>query len=322
MTPAPPPEPQASEHAPVSSTARSNRRRVLLGAGVTLLVIAALAATKLSASRGEGEAPGRDIAITHIHAAVRDPETNQILLATHQGLFALEDSSKTPADRSGDGGVGQHDAPRLELISPMFDLMGFTRAPDGTFYASGHAGAELDFDEPMGLISSEDGGKSWSTLSRGGESDFHGLAAGNDVIVGYDGELRATTDATRWQTLEPPAPPTGLALSPDGSTIAVAAADDIHLSRDQGLTWTTIPAPADISLVTFADDTTVVASSPEGELYLSEDAGQSWTTGGVVGPGLTSLNAVRTGPEVDVLAVTDLNVFATADLGLTVRRLV
>lgn len=323
MTPAPPPEPEASERAPVFSTTRPNRRRLLLGAGVaTLLVLAALTATKLIASRGEDEGPGQDIAITHIHAAVRDPETNQVLLATHQGLFALEDRTKTPTDRSGDGGISQDDAPRLDLISPTFDLMGFTRAPDGTFYASGHAGPELDFDEPMGLISSDDGGKSWSTLSRGGQSDFHGLAAGNDVIVGYDSELRATTDGARWETLVPPAPPTGLALSPDGTTIAVVAAADIHLSQDQGLTWTTAPAPADISLATFADDTTIVAASPEGQLYLSENAGQSWTTGGPVGPGLTSLSATRTDSGVDVLAVSDLNVFATTDLGLTVRRLV
>lgn len=322
MTP-PLPEPQTSERAQVSSTTRSNRRRVLIGTGVAiLLVIAALSATKLVESRDEGEAPGRNIAITHIHAAVRDPETNQVLLATHQGLFALEDSTETPAESSGAGGVSQHDAPRLNLISPTFDLMGFTRAPDGTFYASGHAGTELDFEEPMGLISSEDGGKSWSTLSRGGQSDFHGLAASSDSIVGYDGELLTTTDGARWETLAPPAPPTALALSPNGNTIAVVASADIHLSQDQGITWTTLAAPADIALATFADDTTVIAASPEGQLYMSEDTGQSWTTGGPVGPGLTSLSATRTDSAVDVLAVSDLNVFATTDLGLTVRLLV
>jgi hypothetical protein len=96
-----------------------------------------------------------------------------LLLATHQGLF-------------------RQAAGELHQSGPVIDLMSFSIAPDGTYYASGHPGAGTDLPEPTGLLTSTDSGHSWQVLSRGGESDFHALAAGPRIFTAVDGTLRAT----------------------------------------------------------------------------------------------------------------------------------
>jgi len=53
----------------------------------------------------------------HVHGMTVVPDTDQVLLATHNGLF-------DPADQSS------------ERIGPPIDLMGFTASEDGTLYAS------------------------------------------------------------------------------------------------------------------------------------------------------------------------------------------
>ena len=61
-------------------------------------------------------------------------------------------------------------------VGPTNDLMGFSAGPgSGVFYASGHPGKDSTMPNPMGLIRSSDGGKTWVQLSRQGQSDFHAL---------------------------------------------------------------------------------------------------------------------------------------------------
>ncbi len=67
-------------------------------------------------------------------------EAEQVLLATHEGLF---DVTSKPAVK----------------IGPTNDLMGFTAAKEqGLFYASGHPGKDSALPNPVGLIKTSDGG--------------------------------------------------------------------------------------------------------------------------------------------------------------------
>ncbi|MBD4563876.1 hypothetical protein GUG69_04755, partial [Xanthomonas citri pv. citri] len=87
------------------------------------------------------------------------------------------------------------------------DFMGFTLTPEGRYLASGHPAPRTDLPEPLGLAESTDRGQSWTVLSRGGASDFHALAAGPNGVLGFDGQLRASTDGLTWQSLEIPVAP-------------------------------------------------------------------------------------------------------------------
>lgn len=138
-------------------------------------------------------AEGLDQPITHIHGVARDPATDRVVIATHEGAFERRDGAWY--------GLGD-----------VIDLMGFAITPDGTWFASGHPGLETDLPEPVGLIASTDRGQTWQVLSRGGESDFHALAAGPGGILGFDGTLRASTDGARWEEVSIPAPPFDLSI--------------------------------------------------------------------------------------------------------------
>lgn len=134
-----------------------------------------------------------------MHGLARDPGDGTLYVATHEGLFSYADGEP-------------------ELVGPVMDLMGFAISGPGEFVASGHQGADSELPEPMGLIRSDDAGRSWEVASRGGESDFHELTTAGPVVMAFDGALRSTEDGTTWTEAALPELITDLALSPTGRT--------------------------------------------------------------------------------------------------------
>ncbi len=104
-------------------------------------------------------------AFAHIHALAVDA-SGGLLVATHQGLFAVALAPDGTATTRGP--IGGLD----------FDPMGFTLT-GGIAYASGHPGPTTPptFGSPnLGLITSADGGTTWSNVSLTGRTDFHAIA--------------------------------------------------------------------------------------------------------------------------------------------------
>ena len=274
--------------------------------GLAAVAAAALGLTLAGcAPTADEEATDTDagIAITHIHAAVRDPGSGDLLLATHQGLF-------------------RQDGADLVAVGPVMDLMSFTVDADGTYYASGHPGLQADLPEPLGLITSADQGTTWTVASRGGESDFHALTASGSTVAGYDGTLRTSSDRRTWQERPIAAPPRALAASPDGTLLATTSAGLLR-STDDGATWDTLTPPEPAVLVAWADASTVVALSTGGRIATSADAGKSWTLGAAVLGEAGALSAGRTSEgSLEVIAVVGDTVIRTLDEGATTEVLV
>ena len=242
-------------------------------------------------------------AITHVHAISRDTATGVILLATHQGLFLLENTE-------------------LTQVGPTVDLMGFTSTGDGRYLASGHPGPGVELPEPLGLVESTDGGQTWSVLSRAGESDFHALTAGPDRILAFDGQLRTSTDGRNWKTLAIPSAPMALAIAPSGGATLATTEEGLLRSTDGGVNWTSVDTPQLMSLVAWADDHTVVGAGPGGRLLISDDSGQTWTATGETFGEVTALGASMTGDgAVETLLVTGSTVLRITDGGNTVEQL-
>jgi hypothetical protein len=99
------------------------------------------------------------------------PGDGALLLATHAGLVEV-----------GEGG-------ELTPIGPVIDLMGFAASGAEHYVASGHPGLRVDLPQPVGLIESTDGGRTWAALSRQGQSDFHALTVSDAGVLGFDGSL-------------------------------------------------------------------------------------------------------------------------------------
>ena len=281
-------------------------RRTLFSAGLVAGTGWAVTACSSQSPQSESSSSsGNDggTAITHVHAITRDTATGVILLATHQGLFLLENKE-------------------LTQIGPTVDLMSFTSTGDGCYLASGHPGPGVELPEPLGLVESTDGGQTWSVLSRAGESDFHALTAGPDRILAFDGQLRTSTDGRTWKTLTIPSDPTALAIAPSGRATLATTEDGLLRSTDDGATWTSVDTPQLMSLVAWADDHTVVGAGPGGRLLISDDSGLTWTATGEAFGEVTALGASMTGGgAVETLLVAGSTVLRITDGGNTVEQL-
>ena len=238
----------------------------------------------------------------HIHAVAQDPD-GTVLLATHGGLFRVGADGPVP-------------------VGPVVDLMGFAVAPDGGYLASGHPGPGTDLAQPVGLVRSDDRGVTWTEVSRAGESDFHGLTAGEGLVAGYDGVLRVGTDGTDWQERDVPGDPYLLAASPDGGRLLVTTPQGLVATEDAGRSWTAVETPAVLVAVDWADDDTVVGVDVSGLLHESTDRGATWRSGQRPVGAASTLHAGRNAAgDLRVLAVVGDAVVSTTDLGATTARL-
>lgn len=172
-----------------------------------------------------------DIALPDIHGLAYNGDGTKLYVAVHDGLVVFSEGrwSRGP--------------------EPRHDYMGFT----GTrkhFFSSGHPARGSGMVNPLGLMQSADGGKTWSKRGMEGQSDFHLLAAGfdNDVIYVYNHAPNSRMKAA-----------------------------GIHYTLNQGFTWQHA-AGAGLSGKLFAlavhpTDAATVAAGSDAGVFLSRDHG-------------------------------------------------
>lgn len=183
----------------------------------------------------------------HVHNLATDGSA--IWAGTHDGLYQWEEDS----------------ADWLRL-GPSFDVMGLSYH-DGTFWASGHPGSELDSPDPIGLIRSNDGATTWEPHALSGEVDFHMLDVSESSMVGvaanYGAIVRSVDGGANWETFEVP-PLTDFALNPQNpQQLLIATGEGLLLSEDLGETFTKLDTPGGITTVEWADIGVVAGSASE-----------------------------------------------------------
>jgi hypothetical protein len=289
----------------------TRRRRVtataiVAVAAVAFGLIAGCTATP-AATAGTSVAAGTSDSaplLMHIHAAVREPATGDLLLATHAGLFR----------QTGDG---------LRQVGPPIDLMGFAIDADGTHYASGHPGAGVDLPQPVGLITSKDSGQTWQIASRGGQSDFHAMTVGPNAVTGFDGTLVTSSDLTTWTVRNIPAPPRALAASPQTGALLATTEAGLLRSVDNAATWQTLAPPETAVLAAWADEQTIAIATTTGRLATSSDAGATWILGPKSLGTIDTLSARRdNNGRVEIIVSIATTVLQTVDTGATTETLV
>ncbi|WP_455837068.1 F510_1955 family glycosylhydrolase [Pseudarthrobacter siccitolerans] len=280
------------------------RRRPAAGISTAIALLLTLSACIPSpteaGSASSPAAPGLPSSLVYGLSVNR--ETDQVLLATHDGLF---DVTRTPATKIGETN----------------DLMGFTAARDqGVFYASGHPGPDSDLPNPVGLIKSVDGGKSWEQLSRQGESDFHAIAATKSGIVADDGKLQTSLDGKTWSPATAAFVPSVLAGTPESDTVLATTDDGVERSTDGGKTWELNSAAPLIQFVAFASATEAVGIGSDGSVHSSADAGITWTQTGHISAKVQAIAAVKkTGGALRIWAATTEGLVVSTDGGEVFR---
>lgn len=280
-------------------------RSASAAAAATALLLTVAACTPASPPAASTAAPTNSatgLPSSHIHGLTVNRETDQVLLATHDGLY---DVTAQPATK----------------IGGTNDLMGFTAGPDqGVFYASGHPGPGSDLPNPMGLIKSTDGGKSWEQLSRQGESDFHALTSAKSGIVAFDGTLRTSPDGKTWSAVAARFIPAALAADPFSDTVLATTRDGVQRSTDGGKTWALAPAAPVIQFVTFASPTEAIGVEPDGSVHSSADGGTTWSRTGRIEGEVQAIAAVEgSGANPWVWAATSTGLVVSTDGGATFR---
>lgn len=278
---------------------------ILAAAGFAALIVASSGVFRPDDSTGtdltvaSGESP-KPLITGHAHGIARHPDTGEVYVATHDGLFVFPVSGQ----------------PRV--VGPVVDLMGFTMTDEGALLSSGHPGVGTDLPQPVGLIDSPDGGKSWTVRSLGGQSDFHALTASSRGVLGYDGTLRASVDGRTWRTLPMPAEVTSLAATSDGAQVLAATSAGLQASSTFGDVWTLVPDAPALVLLDWADERRVVGVTQKGAVFVSSDSGRTWTaaTAKALGPP-QAIGASTVEGRLEILAVTSTAILRSSDNGAT-----
>lgn len=169
--------------------------------------------------------------LTHVHGLAYSADGKRLFVPSHHGLAVYERGTwrKEPG--------------------PEHDYMGFT-VTRASFYSSGHPAPGSKLVDPLGLIRSDDGGRTWTRLGLEGESDFHALAAGyaSNAVYVYNhhpnsrmskaGIYFTLNDGNTWQRAkaqELSGEPSSIAVHPENpAIIAVATKNGLYLSTDSG----------------------------------------------------------------------------------------
>lgn len=286
---------------PFTTPAARRRHARLVTAAAALLLAGCSSSDDGTAAGAPEEMPAGALPSAHVHGVAVDPADGTLLLATHDGLFEIAD----------DG--------RSSRVGPVIDLMGFAVAGPGHFLASGHPGPGVDLPQPVGLIESTDGGRTWEPVSRQGESDFHALAVGPAGVLGYDGSLRYSDAGEEWEARSIPAAPHTLAASPDGAQILATTEQGLLRSRDGARSWEPVADAPLLQVVAWADDgSTVAGVTPAGVVWTSGDGADTWTEAGDLGeaPQAVAVDSTGEGPA-RILVVTEADLYESRDGGRT-----
>lgn len=276
------------------------RRAPALAAAVLMLALSGCASSSPEPAATHGDGPGLPSA--HIHGLDVNPDTGQVLVATHDGLF---DVTRQPATK----------------IGGTNDLMGFTAGQDRkVFYASGHPGDGSSLPNPLGLLRSGDGGKTWEAVSRQGESDFHALTSTKSGIVAYDGTLRTSPDGKAWNTVQVAFAPAALAGHPDSNTVLATTRGGVQRSTDGGASWALNTDAPVLQFAGFASPDEAAGIEPDGTVHVSTDGGAGWTRTGRIDGEVQAMSVVKgsTG-KPSIWAATATGIVVSSDGGATFR---
>lgn len=238
-----------------------------------LLVVALVAAGCAASGDEDAALPTPADSPVHVHGLGIDPADGSLYIATHTGLWR-----SAPGERTA-----------RRVSESRQDTMGFTVVGPRRFLGSGHPDLrELDEGLPphLGLIASEDAGRSWRSVSLLGEADFHVLRAAGSTVYGWDAtnaRLLASSDGgDTWRVRPVPAEPVDLALDPRAPERLVAATlDGLFVSADAGRTWSRLSSW--VGLLAWPRSDLLFLMTAEGSVFVSADAGATWEHRGEVG---------------------------------------
>ena len=300
------------------STSSTSSRVEVITSHLRVLAILALALT-IAGCGGEdgGDAPGggKNPLVDeageppYVNALEVEPASGDILMATNTGLYRIPKAG---------------DRPERMTSTYTSDTQPFPVGAEITFAAvgprqligSGHPDDDAKQPEFLGVIRSEDSGKTWRSISGLGELDLHAVRSRKKRLLGFDAGGLLLVSQDEGNTFDERAPPgTGLdlAVSPTDPERLVATTDvQVYRSKDGGKTWRSVDS-AEFARLAWATDGKLYRADRSGQVKVSTDEGQTFTDGGNVGGEPWALTAVDDGSVL--CALKDGTVMVSRDGG-------
>ncbi|HEX2414823.1 MAG TPA: hypothetical protein VHJ37_06390 [Thermoleophilaceae bacterium] len=229
----------------------------------------------------------------YVGALEVDPADGSVLLATNAGLYRVREGRMTPVTaRMGTNEVSKG--------------LSFRFTGPGQAVGGGHPGRATSRWPVLGLVETEDGGRTWRSVSRLGASDFHSIAASGSLLAAVEGG-NATVFVSRdggrnFETRTTPLALNDLEIDPADPRRWVASSEQgIHLSTDEGRTWQLADNGGGARLA-WPERDRLVRTDIDGRVSTSSDGGVTWEIVGTIDGETQALAAAGD----DVLYAADL----------------
>jgi photosystem II stability/assembly factor-like uncharacterized protein len=209
-----------------------------------------------------------------------NPRDGSLLIATNLGLYRVGADGRRA--RRLDGRVEAAPSPvPVGRQGLAFSFVG----PD-RLLGSGHPDRAGALPESLGLLRSEDGGRTWKPLSRMGESDLHSIHLVEGSVVAADVTtftVLVSPDGGRtWEQRVPPEPLFDLAVDQrDPGALVASSQRRLFTSRDGGRTWRP-REDAPFALLEWGEGDRVLRVDEDGTVRESRDGGTAWMRVGAV----------------------------------------
>lgn len=209
-----------------------------------------------------------------------NPADQTLFMATNTGLFRIPEGASEPEKITGqlqtpDGSGEVSAALVVRFVGP------------DTLLGSGHPAEGSTLPPALGLIRSEDGGESWTSVSELGRADFHAIEpAGSDIVGALFQQsqvLVSGDEGKTWETRAAPLPLVALEVDPNNPKLWIASSErGIFASEDGGETWRQRDPTPNVRFA-WADDGTLYRIDPGGPVKVSTDGGERWEDRGSTG---------------------------------------
>jgi photosystem II stability/assembly factor-like uncharacterized protein len=281
---------------------------------VALAVLAALGASGCGDS---DEAAGRSDRLVDfskrppfVNSLERDERSGDFLITTNRGFYRVDPAS---------GGVRRVRA-KIEDRGKQAALGTFLELdldPDGGLVGSGHPD-QRTLPQYLGFLRSDDGGRSWRSVSRMGNADLHKIVFKHGRLYAWDAVLSAllvSEDGGR--TFVERFTPRGLIIDfevdPQDPAHVLAATDDtLFRSEDEGERWRPL-VRGEGSRLAWPEADRLYLAAKDGTVSISENGGDAFHRVGRVEGEPYVLDAVS-GTEL-YMALSDATILHSEDGG-------
>lgn len=259
--------------------------------------------------------------LAHIHGLSYSNDGKEVWIPAHYGIIVYREGnwSYAPGDNH--------------------DYMGFSMADDG-FYSSGHPAPQSDLPNPLGIVKSNDNGKTIETLALGGVEDFHGLAVGYRThslfvfnskpnnLMSAPGFYSSTDEGKTWNSAAMKGvsgQPTVMAVHPEEpNTVSIGTNEGVFVSQDLGNNFEKLTLEGDVSALSYDVEGSLIVGTVDGKLQ--KQTGEQWTEIAIPEKSeddiVTNIVQSPTNANEWVAATGQLNLWTSNDEGVTWKLIV